>query len=121
MKNKNLIWVGLGAVALYLYFRNKPSASTQKVEPTPSVPTTTKTPPVNTPRPRPKNISDILGNSIKTNKYMMMSCFELSSMKKEEDKIVNIRAVIISEMSPERQKDYYDKQEAYKRCRLDVG
>jgi hypothetical protein len=51
MKNKNLIWLGLGAVALYLYFRNKPSALTPKVEPTPSiptpsVPTTTKIPPV---------------------------------------------------------------------------
>jgi len=46
MKNKNLIWIGLGAVALYLYFKNKPSASavTPKVKPTPSVPTTTKAP-----------------------------------------------------------------------------
>jgi hypothetical protein len=63
MKNKNLIWVGLGAVALYLYFRNKPNASavTPNVAPTPSVPTpsvptTTKRPPVNTPRPTPKNL-----------------------------------------------------------------
>ena len=35
MKSKNLIWLGLGAVALYLYFRNKPKAVevTPKVEP----------------------------------------------------------------------------------------
>ena len=46
MKNKNLIWLGLGAVALYLYFKNKPnvSASTPIVAPPRSVPTTTKAP-----------------------------------------------------------------------------
>jgi hypothetical protein len=55
MKNKKLIWLGLGAVALYLYFKNKPSASavTPKVEPNPSVPTTTKAPKFKTPRPIP--------------------------------------------------------------------
>jgi hypothetical protein len=41
-----MILLGLGAVALYLYFRNKPkvSAVTPKVEPTPIIPTTTKAP-----------------------------------------------------------------------------
>jgi hypothetical protein len=58
MNKKQMIWLGLGAVALYLYFRNKPTANavTPKVEPTPSVPTTTKRPSVNTPRPTPKNL-----------------------------------------------------------------
>ena len=46
MNKKNLLWLGLGAVALYLYFRNKPkvSAVTPNVAPPPSVLTTTKAP-----------------------------------------------------------------------------
>ena len=121
MKNKKLIWIGVGAVALYLYFRNKPKAVavTPKVEPSPIVVTTTKIPPLNAPRPRPENVPVLMPDKgIATNKYMFMSCFELTTMKKEEEKIVNIREVLISRMSPEKQKDYYNKQEAYKRCRI---
>jgi hypothetical protein len=37
MNKKQIIWIGLGAVALYLYFKNKPNASavTPNVAPTP--------------------------------------------------------------------------------------
>jgi hypothetical protein len=126
MKNKNLIWLGLGALALYLYFRNKPKAVvvTPKVEPTPSVPnpivpTTTKIPPVNTPRPRPKNlpvlIPDKKGDEL-SNPYLKMSCIELKNMLEKEKKIRYI--VDPCRSNP---KGCEQKNEAYQKCGLKRG
>jgi hypothetical protein len=128
MKNKNLLWLGLGAVALYLYFRNKRSASTPVVEPNSTVSTTTKAPtlpapvndtrpkPVNTPRPRPKNlpvlIPDKKGDDL-SNPYLKMSCTDLKNMLEKEKQIRYIVDPCVS--NP---KGCEQKNEAYRKCGL---
>ena len=124
MKNKNLIWLGLGAVALYLYFRNKPkaSASTPIVAPPPSVLTTTKIPPPISPRPIPKSINDLIApiydSGLNLSFNPKMNCAELKALQENEKKIRYIRAEQLSEKTPQELANFKAKQEAYRKCGL---
>ena len=70
MNKKQIIFLGLGAVALYLYFKNKPksSAVTPKVVPLPSPAPTPKITP-NPVKPRPQNVPVLIPDKGGVTKY----------------------------------------------------
>ena len=116
MKNKKLIWLGLGAVALYLYFRNKPKANavTPNVAPLPSPAPTPKITP-NPVKPRPQNVPVLIPDKgdDSSNPYLQMSCTDLKNMR-EKEKTYRY----ITDPCRQNPKECEQKYAAYEKCGL---
>ncbi len=88
MKNKNLLWLGLGAVALYLIFRKKPDSIQQEIEtakepftlPKITLPNNFKVK-GNLPKIDPKQIKK---GKVPQNPYLSKTCDELKQIRNND-------------------------------------